>query len=149
METTWVVIADAARARVFERSGPSGSLAEIVDLTHPASRSKGSELGRDRPGHVEVRRQGPGNASFDPHTDPQAREHDRFAREVAQVLDEAIGQGRCKRLVLVASDPFLGRVRGHLGPQTLAAVRQTVAHDYCLLGVRELQARLNTLLVTP
>lgn len=139
----WLVVANASRARVLEESDQGGAYAHVADLVHPESRQKGSALGGDRPGHVPG--PGPGgigSAALDSRTDPREREHDHFARELAALLDQGIAAGRCAGLVLVASNPFLGHLKQHLGGQAQKAVLRTVAADYTALTERELAQRL-------
>ena len=148
----WIVVGNSARARVLEQPpAPSSGVAprrhnvafvHVADLVHPESRQKGSELGSDRPGHVEGIGHGLGSASYQPRTDPREREHDRFALEVARLLDHGVADGRCAGLVLVASDAFLGRLKSHLGEQAKKAVLRTVSADYTALSDNELADRL-------
>ncbi len=142
----WLVVANAARARVLEESDSRGgkrpSYVHVADLVHPQSRQKGSALANDRPGHVEGIGHGLGSASYVLRTDPREREHDRFARQVAQLLNEGIAAQRCAGLVLVASSPFLGHLKAHLGEQAKKAVVRTLDADYTALDERELAERL-------
>lgn len=143
MDREWVVIANAARARILERNGSRGPLVEIADLVHPESRQHGRALDRDRPGHSPGTGPGQAGTQFDPRTDPRERERRRFAREVAAAIDAGHAGGRCQGVVLVASDPFLGLVKAELGTQARAALRRTVAHDYTALSTDALADRLN------
>ena len=144
----WLVIANAARARVLEESDLQGAKARqqpyvhVADLVHPQSRQKGIELGGDRAGHAEGSSPGLAGAAYTPRTDPREREHDRFARQVAQMLDEGIAAHRCAGLVLVASSPFLGHLKAHLGEQAKKALVRTLDADYTALDDRELAQRL-------
>lgn len=142
----WLVIANAARARVLEESdapeGRVGAYIHVADLVHPQSRQKGAALADDRPGHVEGLGHGLGSASYVPRTDPREREHDRFAREVAQMLDQGVAARRCAGLVLVASSPFLGHLKAHLGEQARQAIVYTLDADYTALEDRALAQRL-------
>lgn len=144
----WLVIANASRARVLEDSGLQGAkrraapYAHVADLVHPQSRQKGMTLDDDRPGHAHAEGGGQAGTSYAPHTDPRQREHDRFAREVAQMLDEGIAAHRCAGLVLVASSPFLGHLKAHLGEQAKKAIVHTLDADYTSLTDAELAARL-------
>ena len=52
------------------------------------------------------------------------------------------GRGRCAGLVLVASSPFLGHLKAHLGVQAKKALVRTVDADYTALRDRELAERL-------
>ena len=139
----WLVIANAARARVLEETERLHDYVHVADLVHPQSRQKGTALASDRPGHAHAQgpRHGLGGTSYVPHTDPREREHDRFARDVAQLLDNGVASHRCAGLVLVASSPFLGRLNSHLGPQARKAVVRMVDADYTALRDDELSQR--------
>jgi protein required for attachment to host cells len=142
----WLVVANASRARVLEEDdaveGAQRGYVHVADLVHPESRQKGVELGTDRPGRVEGIGHGLGSGSYVPRSDPREREHDHFAREVAQMLDKGVAAHRCAGLVLVASSPFLGSVKSHLGEQATKAVLRTLDADYTALDERELAQRL-------
>jgi protein required for attachment to host cells len=139
----WMVIANAARARVLvEESGKPHVYAHIADLVHPQSRQKGEELAYDRPGYAEGSAPGTAGAVYPPRTNPRERERDRFAQEVARLLDQGIADGRCAGLVLVASSPFLGHLKAHLGVQARKAIVRTVDADYTALRDSDLAERL-------
>ena len=140
----WLVVANAAKARVLEASERGEGWETVAGLVHPASRQKGSELAFDRAGHVPgAGRSGTGGSSaFDHRTDPREREHDRFAREVAEMLNAGVASGRCAGLVLVASNPFLGHLKQHLDTQASRRVLRTLAADLTALDERALAARL-------
>ena len=46
-----VLVANASRARLFDRDAENGAMRETASFVHPQSRMKGRELGRDRPGY--------------------------------------------------------------------------------------------------
>lgn len=142
----WIVVANGSRARVLEaadaEAGAAARFAHVADLVHPASRSKGSELASDAPGRVAGSGHGLGSAKFVPRTDPREREVDRFARELARLLDEGVADGRCAGIVLVASNPLLGELKSHLGEQARRALLRTVVADYTGLDDAALAARL-------
>jgi protein required for attachment to host cells len=142
----WLVVANAARARVLEegemRPGKRRSYVHVADLVHPQSRQKGMALGRDRGGHAEGSSPGLAGAAYMPRTDPRDREHDRFAQEVAHMLDKGIAAQRCAGLVLVASSPFLGHLKAHLGAQAKKAIVRTLDADYTALDENALAERL-------
>lgn len=146
MKNNWVVVANAARARVLEQTDRPATFGSIADLVHPQSRQTAVEMaeahGGSRPGHVEGTGHGLGSASYQPRTDPRTREHDKFAREVAAVLNHGVAEGRCAGLVLVASDPFLGELKSHLSTQADKLLLRTVASDYTRLSDVELARRM-------
>jgi protein required for attachment to host cells len=146
MKTNWLVVANAARARVLEQTDRPGTYVHVADLVHPQSRQKGVELaaqrGGDRPGHVEGVGHGLGSTAYQPRTDPRDREHERFAREVAAVLNDGVAAGRCAGLTLVSSDPFLGQLRSHLDEQARKLLLRCVHGDYTTLRDDEVARRL-------
>jgi protein required for attachment to host cells len=139
----WVVVANAARARVFERDGENGAMREIADPVHPASREKEAALGRDRPGRAH---KGVASTAFEPHTAPHARERARFAHELAQMLEEAALARHMPGLVLMASDQFLGELKAVLGPASRAILTTSVALDLTSLQGSDLEHRVSKVL---
>lgn len=138
----WLVVANAARARVLEMSDNGDSYVHVADLVHPESRQKAAELGGEKAGHITSGKHGTGSAEYRPRTDIHEREHEHFARELAHVLNAGLATGRCAGLVLVASNPFLGELKEHLDTQARQRVLRTVPSDYTSLDERELAQRL-------
>lgn len=135
----WVVVANAARARIFERDDENQALREIADRVHAPSRQKASELETDRPGKA---RKGDASTAFAPHTDPREREHQRFAHEVAQLLEEAALAQRMPGLVLLASNPFLGELKAELGDAARRLLKHSAPIDLTTYQHAELEARV-------
>jgi protein required for attachment to host cells len=145
MQDTWVMVANAARARCFERHKADGTLRERADYVHPQSRQKGIDLGSDRSGHVDRdTRAGAGSGTpLDARTDPRAKEHDSFARQLAKVINDAVAGGRCGALVLVASNPFLGELKSHLSPRADHLLQATIPSDLTSFEGHDLQRRID------
>lgn len=139
----WLVVANAARARVLEETGKPGGYTHVADLVHPQSRQKGSDLAGDRPGRAPgPAAHGASSSAYGARTAPREREHEHFAHELATMLNEGIAAGRCAGLVLVASDPFLGHLKKQLSTQAHKVLLRTVAADYTALNEHELALRL-------
>jgi protein required for attachment to host cells len=139
----WLVVANAAKARVLEMGDKPGAYVHLADLVHPQSRQKGVDLGGDRPGHANALGQGSGGTALPSRTDAREREHDRFAREVAGAVNDGVAAGQCAGVVLVASNPFLGQVKGHLSEQARKSLVRCVPSDYTALRDDELAQRLS------
>ncbi|MDO9094248.1 MAG: host attachment protein [Rubrivivax sp.] len=135
----WVVVANAARARIFERDDENQALREIADRVHTPSRQKASDLESDRPGKV---RKSDASTAFAPHTDPREREHQRFAHEVAQLLEEAALAQRMPGWVLLASNPFLGELKAELGDAGKRLLKHSVPVDLTTYQHAELEQRV-------
>jgi len=144
MKSTWIVLANAARARILEREPDRGRLDELTDLVHPQSREKAVELVSDREGHAQKAHGDPGHAgtAFQPHTEPRQKEHAVFAAEISHYLEAAVTQGRCPGLVLIASDPFLGVLKAHLGGAAARVVSAAIPRDLTSFSGTDLAHRV-------
>lgn len=140
MKQDWIVIANAAHARVLEQ-GASGRLSLVRTLEHAASRLRSSQLGDDRAGR-EMSDRGYGGVAYQPRLDAQRKEHEHFAREIAQLLEEAAREHRFEGVHLFASSPFLGELRHALGPAASGLVAGTHDVDLTAVGLVELPARI-------
>jgi len=141
MKNQWIVVANASLARFFKRDSPTDPLVALPTMEHPESRLKASQLADDRPGHEATDNSSGGNR-FEPRSDPRRKEHRRFAREIAERLDDAMAEGDFKSLWILASDPFLGELKAELSDAVARRVLLTVDSDFTSLGVGELEQRL-------
>ncbi|MBE0549153.1 MAG: host attachment protein, partial [Rubrivivax sp.] len=135
----WVLVANAARARVFERDPENNAMRELASFVHPQSRLKGQALDRDRPGKAH---KGVASTAFPPHTDPHQKEHAEFGRELAERLEEAALAHRYPRLTILASNPFLGELKAQLGAATQKLLQAAVALDLTPHDGAELEHRV-------
>lgn len=140
----WVLLANASRARLFERDSENGAMRELAALVDPAGRAKGAELANDRGGRVA---KGSARTQFEPRTPPRENEHRHFAHEVAQQLEESALGGRMPPAwLLFASSPFLGMLRAELGHAAAAKLVLHADRDLTAYEGRELERRVAELL---
>jgi protein required for attachment to host cells len=139
--TTWVVVADAARARIFESRRRGQELIERDTLLHPESRLKTADLMSDNEGTV-MDRVGEGQRRSDPRTNPQDAEMEKFAREVASFLDKKRSLNEFDELIIAASPNFLGNLRQRISDQVTKCVVDTLDKDYSRLPKEEIAQRL-------
>lgn len=123
--TTWVVVADSTRARIFESRNRGRELVEMEVLLHPESRQKISELVSDKEG-AQADRGGFAQRASEPRTSPDTVESIKFARELAQYLNKHRNSNDYNKLVLTAPPEFLGQLRATCDPQVQKLVSQTV-----------------------
>lgn len=142
----WIVVANAARARIFERDGENQALREIADHVHEESRLKASALGTDRAGQV---RKSAASTAFSPNPDPRLREHQRFAHALANLLEEAALAHRMPGLVLLASNPFLGALQAELGDAARRLLKRSVPVDLTTFQHAELEQRVTQAVGSP
>lgn len=113
--TTWIVVANSAEARILASTPEAPEVRRISTLSHPESRLHDDALVSDRPGRMRGGPHTPKSAASTGTNTPHQREADRFARTLATELIGGRARGDFETLVLAASPPFLGRLRGHLG----------------------------------
>ena len=116
--TSWIAIADSAKARVFATSGPGLKLKLINELDSEAARRLTQDLVTDRPGR-SFSSAGPRRAGMEPSSDPQNVEKRKFVKDLVGFLDAAALNGKFDDLFLVAAPRTLGEIRklsnGHIG----------------------------------
>ncbi len=146
MNTTWVVAANAGRARLFAQAAANAPLEEIEDGVDTAARLRAADTETDDLGR-RSQRHSPTPSSqqpsgYQPHETPKEHEAERFARNVAAVLARGRADGRYAHLVLTAAPEFLGLLRRHLDPQVASCVRAEIHHDYTQLDPARLRERI-------
>lgn len=137
----WVVVADGARARIFEAHRHAPGLRPVLPYDLTGSRLRSGDRWSDRAGQSH-QSAGHGAPSMAAPTDPIDHEHELLAREVAQVLAHGRNEHRVDAIVLVAAPSFLGRLRRAIDPQTRALVVAEDDRDLSRLPEHELEARI-------
>ncbi|KXV14500.1 hypothetical protein CR51_04160 [Caballeronia megalochromosomata] len=112
---TWVLAADGSRARIFETHGLKLDLRQIEDLRNPAPRA------------VET----------------AEKEREKFARTVAEYLEQSRLHQRFDRLRLAVEPKFLGLLRDHLSGETLKLVYEEVSNDVSNGDTRDMRRHLD------
>jgi protein required for attachment to host cells len=142
MKTTWIVAADASRARVLQVASRT-KLAEIASLDNPQGRLHDRDLLAD--GYPRFR--GPrmrGSASDGPGSDRQetsATEHatEMFAKRIGEYLEKARTKHRYDKLVVIAPPHLLGALRKEYGKEVGKLVAEEVPKDLSWLSKHELE----------
>jgi protein required for attachment to host cells len=141
METTWILIADRAQARVFENNGPGTGLRLVREVPHPAGRLKNQDINADKPGR-SFDSHGQGRHAMSKEHEPTEHVAQMFAKELSTLLEEARTHNRYHKLVLVAEPGFLGELRASLNTPTSALVSDSVRKDLSHIPERELPSHL-------
>src|SRR5262249_52735605 len=108
---TYILIADAAHARLFAAHALAEPWRLVRAFVYPRGAPKTADLVTDRPGRVR-QSAGERHAALEAHTTPRGVEEVHFVRELAEVLEAA--RANYRDLVVVAPPHFLGGLRGHL-----------------------------------
>ncbi|MDC0741133.1 host attachment protein [Polyangium mundeleinium] len=140
---TFVLVADASRARLFRQGLEENAPLELVEeFEHPESRAMARDLMADKPGRTFWKR---GQSAPDYRTDPKDVEAEKFARSLADRLAALYDTQAFHKLVLAAPPKFLGLLRSMLAAHTNHVAEAVVAShekDYTQLDVRTIAERI-------
>ena len=141
MEATWIVVADAARGRIFAMQ-QQGHLAEIENFVNPAEREDNADLRTDSYGRFYGKGEREEGHTAEPSVLPKEHEAARFAKHIAEYLDQARNRHLYDKLRLIAAPSFLGLLRNTLDDEVRKLVDQELDQDLTKVSVRELELRL-------
>ena len=139
-EGEWVVVCDGAKALILENAGdakfPNLKTVEVLGQEDPPTRAQGTgEPGRT---HSSV---GQGRSSYE-QTDWHDRSEAAFLTDLAARLDAAVGAGKPKSLIMVASPRALGMIRPAYSHALKGAVRAELHKDLVKMPVHEIERHL-------
>ncbi len=160
MPTTWIITANAGRARIFSQADRKEPLQEIEDMVNSAVHLRASETESDRigphattdtahnigsqgaPAQHNSKNAGAPNKTYQPPHTPEEIEAKQFARDLCKYLLDAQREGRYQQLVLSASPHFLGELRNLLDPHVTATIKLELNKDYTQLSGHQLREQL-------
>ena len=139
----WIMVCDAAKARLFElREGdPSFYVVEIV--MHEESRSRASNLVGDRSGSRSSEGASVHHNALAPGSSPKENEKEHFAHSLVTRLDRALRAARFEKWILVAPPHFLGLVKKELTSELQKHLVATIDKDLNGLDAHGLAERLH------
>ena len=138
--TTWVLVADSARARLFE-GAHDGTLSEVGCYTNAESRNGARGLTTDRAPTVNES-VGSARHALEPHTNPRDKAAGVFARSLRDVLDRGRLTNRFDHLVLIAPARFLGALHTAFDKHLRASVVTEIRRDLTQLSTAGIRSRL-------
>jgi protein required for attachment to host cells len=141
---TWVLVADASRARLF-RIGDDHHLEPAYAHDIVGSDLQSREMGSDRPGRMYDRKGG-GRHAAEPPTDLKRHAKFELAHEVAAILDAERKKNAFEQLVVVAPPQFLGDLRASMPDHVQHLIVREINKDLSALSARDLEAQLAGLL---
>jgi protein required for attachment to host cells len=141
VHATWIVVADAGRARIFSVAAHGGTLDEFVDLINPLARLQDHDELADRRGRMA---QGNGRHGSSPEPRQTHGEHvsETFAKELSQRLEAGRRHGDVAKIYLLADPHFLGLLRAGLDPATAKLVVWERAADLSRSDVADIRNAL-------
>ncbi|MHB8947934.1 MAG: host attachment protein [Rhodoferax sp.] len=151
MKKTWILVANAARARVLERRAGDNALLELADFVCPPKNliieAEGGDLtGAAGKGHG---RTGHAGTQFEPRMEVKDKARALFARQLADYLNQGMTEQQCDALVVIASSPMLGDLKPFLSKAAASALERAVASDLTRYQHAELKERVERALQLP
>ncbi|MFL9609833.1 host attachment protein [Methylobacillus sp. Pita2] len=143
MDTTWILVADSSRARIFEMQAHHAPT-EIMDLRNGAGQLQNRELRTDGKGRFFGSAGTQGN-TYEPVVTPKVHEASLFAEEVNQYLTEHYNHHHFSRLQVIAQPKFLGLLRDKLNDQVRKLVVEEVSKDLSKASVEDIQQQVSNL----
>ncbi len=142
--TTWILLADGARARILRNIGPNKGIEPVEGMIFCADHRPTREIDADKPGRT-FQSVGQLRHAKQPRSDPHENLKDDFNRALAQTLE------RCgsdyDRLILVAPAPALGRLRSHITASVASKVRAELVMNLTHIPDNELADHLQDVIV--
>lgn len=132
METR-VIVADNARARIFQSHTVMNHLQEQEAFVHSAARLSNRELVGDASGKSVDQ-----HGSLDPATSAKEHEAQSFAKLLAGHLKELHNRQHYESLMLIAPPKFLGMLRKELPSPLDQLVTKTIHKDLTKASVEQI-----------
>jgi len=149
MSTTWIVSADAGRARIFAETDTQKPYEEVEDLVSPNARARDIDINTDRIGTTaagqSIHNTGGAtpNKQYEPAQTPEQHDATLFAKEICTTLLKGAQDKRFAKLVLVAEPKFLGVLRGQLDKQLQPLIDYELNKDYSHSNGQQLREQLH------
>lgn len=155
---TWILVSDASRAQLYREEPAGKGFTLLESYNHDESRARVRDLMADAYGRKPNGTSG-GNGGLGagaggqyfgrpgaaPDTDPKEIEKQKFAQELAEVLEKGLNEHAYETLVLIAPPHFLGLLRGTVSKQVSNHIETSVDKDLSWLDGPRLTERLREL----
>lgn len=142
--TTWILVADSSRARIFEARGALRDVHEIEEFVHPEGRAHNRDLKTDASGRYFGKGEQTQGHTATTKVEPQEHEAELFAKQLTDHLDKARTTQRFESLHLIAPPKFLGLLRRHMRKETQNLVAATLTKEVAWLDERSIAEYIRT-----
>lgn len=125
---TWILVADAAYARIFELSEENRHWVLVKEFEHLEGREQGHDLMGNRPYKIQHQME-----MTDKNENPVEFKHQQmtaFTLELMRHLEQEFFAQKFDQLALVAAPKMLGTLREKLTPTLKKLVVVEIAKDY-------------------
>jgi protein required for attachment to host cells len=142
-QVTWILVANASKARLFKSEKPYREMKLIKEFNHPESRAKAMNLVADGHGRYSHSTGTAPSGLYEEPTSPKQLEAERFAHELARELNLARIRNKYSNLIFVISPQFHGLLKKHCDSHVLNLVISTLDKDYTKLSQHDLMKYLD------
>ena len=132
---TWVVLAGAAEAKIYEHRHKNNSFKLHHELDHPEGRLKTHDLVTEHPGRYAS---GSSTGAFSQDHNSKDNENTRFAKEIVDYLDHARTTNKFDEVIVIMSPHFYGLFEKHLGHELKKKIVRHLMKDYSNMPEKEL-----------
>jgi protein required for attachment to host cells len=136
-----VLVADSARARLFDASNPTAPLHEVEDLTNPTARMHEGDLVADGAGRMNNQTMNAGHSAYGGGSMKRHRAEE-FAASVCQRLAAVVRATDAQRVYIVAEPTFLGLLRQRMEHTLKKQVVDEIAKSLTGRAPAEIRAAL-------
>ena len=143
--TTWIVVADAARAKIVSNEGVGHGIADIAGGEFENEILRDREIYADRPGRTHDSATTGRHAMARPN-DTKKQSAAAFAKSISDHLAARQNKKDFDRLVLIAEPSFLGHLRAALPKRTANVVTAEIPKDLTRAKNPELVKQLEPVL---
>jgi protein required for attachment to host cells len=140
---TWILIADAGRAHVYEALGQGRGMKSVdgLMLSNSVPRSRDAQGGAHKPGRGQAAG-GVGRHALEPTSDPHRQFKRQFADQVAALLAERLARKEFEKLVVVAPPVMLGDLRAAMPEHVRQVIKAEINKDLTKVPDAELPKHL-------
>lgn len=138
-DNVWVLVADRARARLFEFASGGQKLHEIACFDNPEAQIHGTA--KD---HLPRSVESLGNVrhAIEPRTSLREKSIDQFARSLRDELEAGRTHQRYERLILIAPPRFRGALHRHLDKPLRSCISAEISRDLTKWPVERIYEQL-------
>lgn len=143
--TTWILIANGAKARIVENTGVGKGIVPVDDLVFRESSESASGIMADRPGRVHDS-SGARRHAMEYASDPVREREKHFAEMLTDVLESGRQLRKFDRLIVVAAPQAMGDLRASLGSELKKQIHGEIAKDLTHVPNADLPRHLESML---
>ncbi len=126
-EKIWVIVLDSNSCKILNYLKKDKKFESIKQLNHPENKLPDRELTSDKPGHYKSSHSTHG--AYAQPSDPKEIKIDKFAREVANNLEEGRNHQSYQKLIIIAAPHMNGLLQKHINKHVKKLIYHNIEKD--------------------